>query len=110
MDLHFPNLPTVWAYYLFLMHIVRSFSFLLVIPGNTVGGMLLPSLSLAGRKKNNHARKIILQKAVEIQEGDTPEILQRRVMEQAEWILLPKAAEIVAGRILKGDQYGHLQD
>lgn len=46
--------------------------------------------------------KIILQKAVEILEGDTPEILQRRVMEQAEWILLPRAVEIVAQRIKKG--------
>lgn len=45
--------------------------------------------------------KIILQKAVEIEEGDTPEILQKRVMKQAEWILLPEAAEIVAERILK---------
>ena len=43
--------------------------------------------------------KIILQKAVEIQEGDTPEALQRRVMEQAEWILLPQATELVCRRI-----------
>ena len=43
--------------------------------------------------------KIIAQKAVEVQEGDTPEILQRRVMEQAEWILLPQAAEIVAEKL-----------
>ena len=43
--------------------------------------------------------KIILQKAVEVLDGDTPEILQKRVMEQAEWIILPKAAEIVAKRI-----------
>lgn len=40
--------------------------------------------------------RIIFQKAVEIQEGDTPEVLQRRVMEQAEWILLPRALEKVA--------------
>lgn len=46
--------------------------------------------------------KIILQKAVEILEGDTPEILQKRVMEQAEWLLLPRATEIVAQRIKKG--------
>lgn len=46
--------------------------------------------------------EIILQKAVEIQEGDTPEILQKRVMEQAEWILLPKAVEIVAKGLQKG--------
>ena len=43
--------------------------------------------------------KILLQKAVEICEGDTPEILQKRVMEQAEWILLPKATAMVAKRI-----------
>ena len=39
--------------------------------------------------------EIIAQKAVNIEEGDTPETLQRRVMEQAEWILLPQAAEKV---------------
>ena len=44
--------------------------------------------------------KILLQKAVEILDGDTPEVLQRRVMEQAEWILLPQAAEQVAGSIV----------
>ena len=43
--------------------------------------------------------EIILQKAVEILPGDTPEILQRRVMEEAEWILLPRAAEIAAKEI-----------
>ena len=45
--------------------------------------------------------KIIAQKAVEIEEGDTPERLQRRVMEQAEWILLPKAVELVAEQLSK---------
>ena len=45
--------------------------------------------------------RIILQKAVEIQDGDTPEILQKRVMEQAEWILLPRAAELVSAKIAK---------
>ena len=39
---------------------------------------------------------IILQKAVEIEDGDTPEVLQRRVMEQAEWIILPKAIDMIA--------------
>ena len=42
---------------------------------------------------------IILQKAVEVREGDTPEVLQRRVMEQAEWILLPQAAEKVCAAL-----------
>ncbi|MBQ4062593.1 MAG: phosphoribosylglycinamide formyltransferase [Christensenellaceae bacterium] len=45
--------------------------------------------------------EIILQKAVDVLEGDTPETLQKRVMQQAEWILLPMAAEIVSQRILK---------
>ena len=40
--------------------------------------------------------RILLQKAVEVLPGDTPEILQRRVMEQAEWVLLPRAAELIA--------------
>jgi phosphoribosylglycinamide formyltransferase-1 len=43
--------------------------------------------------------EIILQKAVEVLPGDTPETLQRRVMEQAEWILLPQAAEAVSARL-----------
>ena len=45
--------------------------------------------------------QIILQKAVDVLPGDTPEILQRRVMEQAEWSLLPRAAELVAAGIVK---------
>lgn len=44
--------------------------------------------------------KIILQKSVDILEGDTPEILQKRVMEQAEWKLLPQAAELVSVKII----------
>ena len=43
--------------------------------------------------------EIIVQKAVSIEDGDTPEILQRRVMEQAEWILLPQAAEKVCAAL-----------
>lgn len=46
--------------------------------------------------------KIISQKAVEVLENDTPEILQRRVMEEAEWILLPKATEDLAFKIKEG--------
>jgi phosphoribosylglycinamide formyltransferase-1 len=44
--------------------------------------------------------RIIAQKAVEVMEGDTPEVLQRRVMEQAEWILLPEAVEKVSAGIV----------
>jgi phosphoribosylglycinamide formyltransferase-1 len=43
--------------------------------------------------------EIILQKAVDILPGDTPEILQRRVMEQAEWVILPRAAETVSKKL-----------
>lgn len=43
--------------------------------------------------------RILLQKAVAVEEGDTPEVLQRRVMEQAEWILLPQAAELLAASL-----------
>lgn len=39
---------------------------------------------------------IILQKAVNVEEGDTPEILQRRVMEEAEWVIMPKAINLIA--------------
>ena len=45
--------------------------------------------------------EIILQKAVAVQPGDTPEILQRRVMEEAEWKLLPAAAELVSKQIIE---------
>ena len=43
--------------------------------------------------------EIIAQKAVEVQDGDTPEVLQSRVMEQAEWIILPQAVERIAEQI-----------
>ena len=44
---------------------------------------------------------IIAQKAVEVQEGDTPEVLQKRVMREAEWIILPRAVETVCKQLLK---------
>ena len=44
---------------------------------------------------------IILQKAVEVQENDTPELLQRRVMEQAEWVIMPKAIDLIANGKVK---------
>ncbi len=45
--------------------------------------------------------EIIMQKAVEVKEGDTPEVLQRRVMEQAEWVIFPKTIEAVCAKILR---------
>ncbi len=44
--------------------------------------------------------KIIMQKAVEVLDGDTPEVLQRRVMEQAEWVILPLAVEKVCADLV----------
>ena len=48
---------------------------------------------------------IILQKAVEVQNGDTPEVLQRRVMEQAEWKILPKAIDLIANGKVKVEDH-----
>ena len=48
--------------------------------------------------------QIIAQKAVEILDDDTPETLQRRVMEQAEWILLPQAVEKISEKLAKGER------
>nr|WP_308758834.1 phosphoribosylglycinamide formyltransferase [uncultured Anaerotignum sp.] len=46
--------------------------------------------------------EILMQKAVEVKDEDTPEVLQRRVMEEAEWILLPRATELVSKELQKG--------
>ena len=51
--------------------------------------------------------EILLQKAVDIKSEDTPETLQRRVMEQAEWLLLPQAAELVAKEIFEERENPH---
>lgn len=53
---------------------------------------------------------ILLQKAVEVREGDTPEILQKRVMEQAEWEILPRAIDLIgAGRVAVEDGIAHIR-
>ena len=49
--------------------------------------------------------RILLQKAVEVLPGDTPEALQRRVMEQAEWVLLPQAAELLSQQLCEGQTF-----
>lgn len=54
---------------------------------------------------------IILQKAVEVKEGDTPEILQRRVMEEAEWKILPRAIDLIAnGKVTVRDGKVHIAE
>ena len=52
-------------------------------------------------KEGLKTEPFLLQKAVDILPGDTPETLQRRVMEQAEWVLLPQAAELVASQLAR---------
>ena len=52
--------------------------------------------------------EILLQHAVEVLPGDTPEVLQRRVMEQAEWKLLPRAAELVSKQLL--EEHSHVEN
>ena len=54
---------------------------------------------------------IILQKAVEVKEGDTPKILQQRVMEEAEWKILPRAIDLIAnGKVQVIDHIVHIKD
>ena len=52
-----------------------------------------------GKSSRNHCPFCLWSLHVDILPGDTPEVLQRRVMEQAEWVLLPQAAELVAAQI-----------
>ena len=54
---------------------------------------------------------ILLQKAVDVREGDTPEVLQKRVMEQAEWKILPYAIDLIGqGRVEIVDGIAHIKD
>lgn len=48
--------------------------------------------------------RIIMQKAVDVLDGDTPEVLQKRVMEQAEWIILPRACELICRELVQKKQ------
>ena len=50
--------------------------------------------------------KIILQKAVEIHDDDTPKTLQKRVMEEAEWVILPQASQLVCEKLLSEEKHG----
>lgn len=73
--------------------------------GNKVTGATIHFVD----EKADHG-PIILQKAVSVEEGDTPEILQRRVMEQAEWILLPRAIDLIGqGRVEVTDGIAHIK-
>ena len=53
---------------------------------------------------------IIMQKAVEVRDDDTPEVLQRRIMEQAEWVILPEVINLIAeGRVSVSVSEGHVK-
>ena len=55
--------------------------------------------------------RIILQKAVKVHENDTPEILQKRVMEEAEWNILPEAIDLIgAGKVKVIDGIAHVEE
>ena len=72
--------------------------------GNKVTGATIHFVD----EKADHG-PIILQKAVAVEEGDTPETLQKRVMEQAEWILLPRAIDLIGqGRVEVTDGIAHI--
>ena len=61
--------------------------------------------------KGTDTGPIILQKAVEVKEGDTPKILQQRVMEEAEWKILPRAIDLIAnGKVQVIDHIVHIKD
>ena len=76
------------------------------------GGVLARGVKVTGATvhfvdEGTDTGPIILQKAVEVEQGDTPEVLQRRVMEQAEWVILPKAIDLIAnGKVSVED--GHV--
>ena len=63
--------------------------------------LCVPSIRLFQQRR---VMRVLLQpiaEAVAVEAGDTPEVLQRRVMEQAEWLLLPAATELVAEKLAK---------
>ena len=74
--------------------------------GNKVTGATVPFVD----EEADHG-PILLQKAVDVREGDTPEVLQKRVMEQAEWKILPYAIDLIGqGRVEIVDGIAHIKD
>ena len=73
--------------------------------GALARGVKVPGATVHFVDEGTDTGPIILQKAVEVQNGDTPEILQRRVMEQAEWEILPRAIHLIAnGKVTVKDK------
>ena len=82
----------------------KDFYGLKVHEGALARGVKVTGATVHFVDKGTDTGPIILQKAVEVQDGDTPEILQRRVMEEAEWVILPRAIDLIAnGKITVTD-------
>ena len=74
-------------------------------------GVKLSGATVHFVNKDLDAGPIILQKAVEVKEGDTPKELQQRIMEQAEWKIMPKAIDLIAnGKITVVDGHVIIKD
>lgn len=71
-------------------------------------GVKLSGATVHFANEDLDAGPIILQKAVAVEEGDTPEILQRRIMEQAEWKILPEAIDLIASGRVSVDEENHV--
>ena len=86
---------------------VKGFYGLKVHEGVLARGVKVTGATVHFVDEGTDTGPIILQKAVEVEQGDTPEVLQRRVMEQAEWVILPKAIDLIAnGKVSVED--GHV--
>ena len=82
----------------------KDFYGLKVHEGALARGVKVTGATVHFVDKGTDTGPIILQKAVEVQDGDTPEILQHRVMEEAEWVILPRAIDLIAnGKITVTD-------
>lgn len=85
----------------------KGFYGLIVHEGVLARGVKVTGATVHFVDEGTDTGPIILQKAVEVEQGDTPEVLQRRVMEQAEWVILPKAIDLIAnGKVSVED--GHV--
>ena len=98
VNIHPSLIPSFWG---------KGFYGLKVHEGVLARGVKVTGATVHFVDEGTDTGPIILQKAVEVEQGDTPEVLQRRVMEQAEWVILPKAIDLIAnGKVSVED--GHV--
>ena len=89
----------------------KGFYGLLVHEAALARGVKVTGATVHFVNENLDEGPILLQKAVEVREGDTPAVLQRRVMEEAEWILLPKAIDLIAhGKVTVSGGLAHISE